>query len=146
MWCVESAEQDFIDFILPFISWNIAYTSSVNMKNGILILSAQISLTMLLVFTETLHLCPPISRIKLKAVEPLNTPMLKRYLCNFTQRILSCKTSEIKDKQRFQPCDLEKCRWNYKTWLTKHEGSKITSSNQVLFKFIHSNALKWMKI
>lgn len=62
------------------------------------------------VFTETLHLCPPISRIKLKAVEPLNTPMLKRYLCNFTQRILSCKTSEIKDKQRFQPCDLEKCR------------------------------------
>lgn len=47
------------------------------MKNGILILSAQISLTMLLVFTETLHLCPPISRIKLKAVEPLKHQCLK---------------------------------------------------------------------
>lgn len=47
------------------------------MKNRILILSAQSSLTMLLVFTETLHLCPQISRIKLKAVEPLKHRCLK---------------------------------------------------------------------
>lgn len=54
------------------------------MKNRILILSAQISLKMLLVFTETLHLCPQISRIKLKAVEPLNTPIKDVFLSQYT--------------------------------------------------------------
>lgn len=146
MWCVESAEQDFIDLMLPFISWNILHILQRKHEEQDSDSVCTDFLNDAVSFHWDFTSLSTNQQNKAQSCGAPETPMLKRYLCNFTQQILSCKTSEIKDKQRFQPCDLEKCRWNYKTWLTKHEGSKINSSNQVLFKFIHSNALKWMKI